>query len=156
MSSTNTESETFNVFLCHNSADKPAVINIATELSKHGIKIWLDKVAIPPGEEWQEAIEEQIDSVDAAVIFIGNDGIGPWQRMEIRSFLDQYVTRKCRVIPAYLSSVQGVPKIPNLLKNLHFVDFRQPYPNPIEQLLRGIKGEQIKFSTVFGNEINPM
>jgi hypothetical protein len=32
----------FDVFLCHNSEDKPAVIEIAQQLQQNGLKPWLD------------------------------------------------------------------------------------------------------------------
>jgi hypothetical protein len=38
--------EVFDVFLCHNSADKPAVREIAQKLKKEGIKPWLDEEQI--------------------------------------------------------------------------------------------------------------
>lgn len=154
ISNSNTEPKAFDVFLCHNNVDKPEVIKIANELAKHGIKAWLDKNDIEPGGDWQDAIDQQIDAVDAAVIFIGDSGLGPWQKEEIKSFLNQYVTRKCRVIPVFLPSVQVTPKLPNVLKNFHFVDFRQTDPNPLQQLLRGIKGKKTKVSALFENDPN--
>jgi hypothetical protein len=40
------------VFLCHNSRDKPAVAEIAQELSKENIKPWLDQADIIGGSFW--------------------------------------------------------------------------------------------------------
>jgi len=39
----------FDVFLCHNSADKAAVKKIGERLMKDGLKPWLDAWELPPG-----------------------------------------------------------------------------------------------------------
>ncbi len=39
----------FDVFLCHNSEDKPIVINIAEELQVENINPWLDIWHLRPG-----------------------------------------------------------------------------------------------------------
>jgi hypothetical protein len=41
--------EIFDVFLCHNSEDKPAVREIAQKLTEQTIKPWLDEDEIRPG-----------------------------------------------------------------------------------------------------------
>ena len=52
-------SETFDVFLSHNSEDKPAVELIANRLQNEiGLNPFLDKWHLVPGEPWQEALEE--------------------------------------------------------------------------------------------------
>jgi hypothetical protein len=47
------KAEIFDVFLCHNSEDKPAVRKIARTLAKKEIKPWLDEKEIRPGTSWQ-------------------------------------------------------------------------------------------------------
>ncbi|MFN6570087.1 hypothetical protein A6770_33780 [Nostoc minutum NIES-26] len=47
----------FNVFLCHNSKDKPAVIEVAEQLKQCEIKPWLDIWESPPGRYWQASLE---------------------------------------------------------------------------------------------------
>jgi hypothetical protein len=45
------------VFLSHNSTDKPAVESLAHRLRAEGIEPWLDKWNLIPGNPWQEEIE---------------------------------------------------------------------------------------------------
>jgi hypothetical protein len=52
--------EIFDVFLCHNSEDKPEVRQIARRLAAEGIKPWLDEEQIRPGTSWQTALGQQI------------------------------------------------------------------------------------------------
>jgi eukaryotic-like serine/threonine-protein kinase len=128
----------FDVFLCHNSEDKPAVREISKKLAKEGIKPWLDVEQIPPGTFWQKELGEQIGSIKSAAVFVGNSGIGPWQDEEIQALLSQFVDRKCPVIPTILASANTTPELPWTLKNRHCVDFRVPDPDPLKQLIWGV------------------
>jgi hypothetical protein len=94
------QAEIFDVFLCHNSEDKPAVREIAQKLIGAGIKPWLDAEQIRPGTTWQTALGEQIESIKSAAVFVGENGLGPWQNEEIQAFLSQFMERKSPVIPA--------------------------------------------------------
>lgn len=145
------ESGAFDVFMCHNSEDKPEIRRITVELLQQGIRPWLDEQEITPGTLWQSALEDQIANIKSAAIFIGASGIGPWQNMEIRAFINEFVERQCPVIPVLLPSVTSTPNLPILLKNFHAVDFRKPSPDPLQQLVWGIKGERQPVAQLFDN-----
>jgi hypothetical protein len=136
------KTEIFDVFLCHNSEDKPAVREIARKLSRENIKPWLDEEQIRPGTSWQTALELQIESIKSAAVFVGDRGVGPWQRPEIQAFLNQFVKRECAVIPVVLDSVKTTPKLPLMLENLEWVDFRVTASQPLQRLIWGITGEK--------------
>lgn len=142
MGEANYDAGPFDVFLCHNSEDKPEVRRIADQLSARGIKPWLDENEIQPGKPWQDILEAQIGTIKAAAVFVGESGIGPWQRMEMRAFINEFVERDCPVIAVILPSATQTPQLPSLLKNLHWVDFRDARPNPLEQLIWGITGHK--------------
>lgn len=139
--------EIFDVFLCHHNEDKAEIRQIADALIKQGIKPWLDEREIKPGSLWQSALEEQISSIKSTTVFVGESGIGPWQNLEIRAFINEFIERECPVIPAILPSAKSTPSLPILLKNLHYVDFRITDPDPLNQLLWGITGEKHKKPT---------
>jgi hypothetical protein len=75
----------FDVSLCHNSDDKPAVRLLARELKTAGVRTWFDEEQLRPGLPWQPEIERQIGMVGAACVFVGNSGFGPWQDVEARA-----------------------------------------------------------------------
>jgi GTPase SAR1 family protein len=133
----------FDVFLCHNSINKPVVKQIGERLKKLNIIPWLDEWELRPGFPWQRALEEQIEKIRAAAIFVGKDGIGPWQHEEMESFLRQFIRRMCPVIPVILPDCDKVPKLPLFLEGRTWVDFRRQTPNPMEQLLWGITGRRV-------------
>jgi hypothetical protein len=132
----------FDVFLCHNSADKPEVIEIAQKLKAMGLKPWLDIWEIPGGVDWQEVLEDQIAEIKSAAVFIGSNGIGPWHRREIRAFLNEFANRNCPVIPLLLPSAPQKPELPLFLKGIMWVDFRSTNPDPMQKLIWSITGKK--------------
>ncbi|MCP4409971.1 MAG: toll/interleukin-1 receptor domain-containing protein [Gammaproteobacteria bacterium] len=132
----------FDVFLCHNSEDKPEVKNIGAQLKHHGLRPWLDEWELRPGLPWQRLLEENIEKIDAAAVFVGPLGIGPWQQLELEAYLRQFVKRNCPVIPVILKGTHKLPKLPVFLEGLTWVDFRQNEPDPLERLIWGITGKR--------------
>jgi TIR domain len=63
------KAEIFDVFLCHNSQDKPAVREIEQKLTEENCKPWLDEADISGGSFWQQAIGRQVESQGVAQEF---------------------------------------------------------------------------------------
>jgi len=132
----------YDVFLCYNSRDKKAVKQIGDRLKERGILPWLDEWEIRAGELWQDALEAQLKNVKSVAVFIGPRRIGPWQDLEMKAFIRQFVQRKSPVIPVILPGRKGTPKLPVLLEGFQKIDFRQDDSDPLEQLIWGITGER--------------
>jgi nucleotide-binding universal stress UspA family protein len=130
----------FDVFLCHNWADKPAVKKIARRLRERGILPWLDEWELRPGQPWQPLLEQQISQIKSAAVFVGSSGLGPWQEQEIHGLLREFATRRCPVIPVLLPDAPAQPKLPIFLGAMTWVDFRVSDPDPMERLVWGITG----------------
>ena len=137
MNAQDSKAEIFDVFLCHNSEDKPTIREISQKLASKNIKPWLDEEQIRPGTSWQTALGQQIESIRSAAVFVGESGLGPWQNQEIQALLSQFVKRECPVIPVVLPSAKTTPDLPWTLENLHYVDFRATYLDPLKQLIWG-------------------
>jgi hypothetical protein len=135
----------YDVFLSHNGTDKPAIEELARRLVKEGIRPWLDRWNLIPGEPWQEAIEEALDACQTVAVFLGPSGIGPWENEEMRSALEDRVRDKSRrVIPVLLP---GAPEprerpLPRFLCRLTWVDFHAGLDDAdaFNRLVSGIKG----------------
>ena len=135
------ESGAFDVFLCHNNHDKPQVRQIARDLQNLGILPWLDEWELRPGLPWQDALEQQIDGVQSAAVFVGTEGVGPWQHQELAAFLRKFVQQKSPVIPVLLENAPNEPDLPLFLQGMTWVDFRESDPNPMDMLVWGITGQ---------------
>ncbi len=134
----------FDVFMCHNSKDKEAVKSIARQLMAQGIMPWLDEWELQPGRPWQQLLQEQIEQIGAAAVFISDAGLGPWQDHEQMAFLEEFVKRDSPVIPVVLAGCTGNPALPPLLRNFTWVDFRNPNSKPLNRLIWGITGMKDK------------
>ncbi len=134
----------FDVFLCHNSIDKPTVKQIAHRLKENGILPWLDVWELPPGQPWQPLLETQIEAIHAAAVFVGAAGVAPWQENEMRGFLEEFRNRDMPVIPVLLPGSPAAPRLPLFLRQMTWVDFRSQDPDPLQLLIWGITGERPK------------
>jgi WD40 repeat protein len=136
------ETGDFDVFLCHNTKDKPQVMAIGERLKERGILPWLDIWEIRPGMRWQKELQRNIKSVKSAAVFIGARGAGPWQELEVESLLQEFARRNRPIIPVILEGRLGQPRLPAFLNSWHMIDMRSPSPDPFEQLVWGVTGER--------------
>ncbi|MDJ0572852.1 MAG: GUN4 domain-containing protein [Pleurocapsa sp. MO_192.B19] len=135
----------FDVFLAHNSVDKPQVRAIARELKKRGLNPWLDEEQIAPGELFQEAIQRAIPRIKSAVICIGSQGLGKWQEMELYSLTSQFINRNIKVIPLLLPNVNRIPENLVFLQQFNWVSFESiDDKNAFYKLEWGITGVKPK------------
>jgi hypothetical protein len=123
----------FDVFMCHSNEDKPVIRTINQSLRAAGVRTWFDEEQLQPGRPWQPELERQIGEVRAACVFVGRNGRGPWQDMEIRAFLSEFVNRGCPVIPVLLEGAGEAPELPLFLRQMMWVDLRS---NPRASLKR--------------------
>ncbi len=131
----------FDVFLSHNGRDKPAVKGIGKALKARGLKPWLDEWELVPGRPWQEALEEIILTVRSSAVFVGRDGLGPWEIPEMRASLSECVRRGLPVIPVLLPGASEQPALPLFLTQYTWVDFRAGVSDEIlDRLEWGITG----------------
>jgi nucleotide-binding universal stress UspA family protein len=128
----------FDVFLCHNGQDKPAVRDLAQQLRERGLRPWLDESELRPGLPWQRVLEEQIQSIPAAAVIVGSH-VGPWQDQELAAFIRQFVRRHCPVIPVLLPGTER-PELPPFLDGMTWVDMATSDPDPLDRLEWGITG----------------
>jgi tetratricopeptide (TPR) repeat protein len=135
----------FDVFLSHNSKDKPIVEQIAHKLEAKCIKVWLDKWNLIPGDPWQEDLEDALDESQTIAVFVGPHDISPWENEEMRSAIEERVQdKKRRVIPVLLPGAPDNTKLvlPRFLKRLTWVDLRTGIndEDSFHRLISGIKG----------------
>jgi TIR domain len=114
----------FDVFLAHNSSDKPFIRVISKHLQNKGVRPWLDENEIPPGRWFQDVIQDAIYKSRTAAIFIGQQGLGRWQALELKSFISQAVEQGIPVIPVLLPGVREIPAELSFLQGLHAVKFK--------------------------------
>lgn len=135
----------FDVFLCHNSKDKPEVEKIQKQLEAEGIRTFLDKFQIQAGDLWANEIVRAIRKSKCAAVFLGNHGLGRYQIKEINKFEGKHFRTDFKVIPILL---KDAPEPENLdltsdcywmIDELHCVDFRPGRdPEAMKKLIKAI------------------
>ncbi len=136
-------SESFDVFLSHNSKDKPAVRELGLTLRTRGLKVWLDEWELIPGRPWLDVLERVIESIGCAVVLVGKDGLGPWEDREMRACLSEFVGRGLPVIPVLLPGAPDKPALPLMLRQFTWVDLRSGLTDEgVDRLLWGITGRK--------------
>lgn len=134
----------YDVFLSYNSQDKQAVEHIARLLKTNGVRIWFDRWNLRPGSRWQEELENIIETCKTAAVFVGPNGIGPWENIEMRACLTQFANRRLPVIPVILPGLESPPKLPLFLQSFYYLDYRMGLHDreTLERLIWGITGEK--------------
>lgn len=115
----------FDVFLAHNSLDKPQVRKIANELKRRGLKPWLDEEQIPPGRPFQYEIQHAIPLVKSVAIFISLQELGKWQSSELPALISLCVKNNIPVIPILLPGVKSIPENLMFLKQFRWIRFEK-------------------------------
>jgi len=141
------DQEKYDVFLSHNSQDKPAVKWLAVRLEDVAkLKVFLDVWNLIPGDPWQEDLEKALDASRTVAVFLGPAGISSWHNEELRDALNTRVRDpKRRVIPVLLpgTTMPADDEIPNFLQRLTWVDFRNGLDDEdaFRRLVAGIRGQ---------------
>ena len=129
----------FDVFLCYNRADKIAVRSVAKGLADRRIRFFIDENENPPGQVWTDQVGSALSRAPAFAIFFGGAGVGKWQSVEIQNISEARLEHDRHVIPVFLPDAPPSMKLPMQLAGLTWVDFRKSDPDPMTELVRGIR-----------------
>ncbi|MEZ6031998.1 MAG: toll/interleukin-1 receptor domain-containing protein [Planctomycetaceae bacterium] len=133
----------FDVFLSHNSKQKPIVKQLLQKLVKLDIVVWYDEEQLRPGVPWMQLLEDGINDSKTVAVLVGRDGLGPWEDEEMQAALQLAVREKRPVIPVLLPGSENEPKLPMFLGNRMWVDMRAGFTQEaLEKLKWGITGSR--------------
>jgi hypothetical protein len=135
----------FDTFIGYHARDYARVLPVVHELELRGIRTWIDRLNLPPGRLFQQEIEQVLAVCQSAVVFIGPNGIGPWEKLEVRATIHQFIRRGLPVIPVFLTDTdpdaESGPPLPLFLSEFRSVWINADDPVPgIDDLVWGIKG----------------
>ena len=130
--------EGFDVFLSYNTEDLSLIQKLNEEFKARGLRTWFAPEQVTPGMIWLDELESQISNIRAVCIFVGGNGIGPWEEVEIKAFLTEFVHRGCLVIPVILPNAKEVPDLPVILKQIAWCDLREGYKQNVQKLANAL------------------
>ena len=112
-----------------------------------GLRPWLDIWELPPGRVFQEEIERVLPGIKSVAVILGPSGLGPWEEIEIRVAISQFVRRRLPVIPVILPGVSDTPELPLFLQEFNWLRFVQDVAEAadvMDDLVWGITGRHPK------------
>src|SRR5947199_9334298 len=67
---------TYDVFLSHNSKDKPRARSLAEDLRTAGLRVWFDEWVIKPGDDIYLSVEHGLEAARAQVLCLSPAALG--------------------------------------------------------------------------------
>src|ERR1044072_659148 len=141
-----TSHQRFDVFLSHNSREKPVVERLAEKLKREGVEPWLDKLCLTPAGDWQNELGQGLQASAACAVFVGPHGVGSWEDLEYKLAVDRMA--KDRAFRVFLVLLPGLPEpfdtsqLPPFLSTRTWVDLRKGVEDArsFQSLVHAIKG----------------
>jgi len=132
-----TDKRPLKVFLCHASADKPAVRELYLRLTKDGVDAWLDKEKLLPGQDWELEIRKAVREADVVVVCLSKQfNQAGFRQKEVRLALDTAMEKpegEIFIIPARLEECENLES----LRKWQWVDLFED--NGYERLMRALR-----------------
>src|SRR5436309_3330398 len=124
---------TYDVFLSHNSKDKPRVRKLAEELRAAGLRVWLDEWVLKPGDDIYLSIERGLEAARAQVLCLSPTALGSeWVALERSTVLFRDPTNAGRrFIPLLLADCE----LPDALRRYKYVDYRREAKATFDELV---------------------
>jgi len=127
-----------NLFLSHNSSDKPFVRRLAGDLRAAGVRVWLDEAEIRVGDSLIAKIADAIADAEYLGVVLSSRSVkSAWVEKELNIALSREIGgQKLKVLPILMETCE----LPLFLQDKFFADFRTPalYDNGMHLLLRSM------------------
>lgn len=133
-----TRKASYDVFLSHSAKDREFVTRLAEDLTRAGLRVWLDQWHIRVGESFAQAIGEAMRASRFLVMVMSPDYFqSAWTTQEWQSALaDEFDADGVRLIPILYRDCD----IPVMLRTKQWVDFRDTnqYRPSLDRLVRAL------------------
>jgi hypothetical protein len=73
------------------------------------------------------------------LVVVGDSGLGPWQDIEQRAFINEFAKRGCKVIPVLIGNPARPPELPLFLKQFMWLDLRGDDGRQLAKLLSAVR-----------------
>jgi hypothetical protein len=133
------------MFLCHSHLDKPFAKKLARDLSRYGVRVWIDESEIQLGDSLIEKIREGIDRTEFFGAIISHNSVkSEWVKKELDVAMNKEIEgRRVKVLPLLIDKCE----IPGFLKGKLYADFTdiKGYDAALEMVLRklGVNSPQM-------------
>jgi WD40 repeat protein len=135
------------VIISYADEDRAAMEKIRHSLRRESITVWTNTTDIQTGEAFEEAIKRGIEQADNVVYLLSPDSVKSYFA---RQELDYALSLNKRIIPVLVRKTSSEP-IPNILRNLHYIDLtdnvlEEDYHLDESQLLRILRQDEAYYN----------
>jgi hypothetical protein len=127
------------VFISYSHADSAFVKRLADDLKKAGLDIWLDELEIKVGESILERVTAGIHESAYLIVVLSPQSVrSKWVRFELGSAKMRTLSGSRRI--AILPVLRADCRIPQMISDLKWADFRTNYDTGLTQVLGALTG----------------
>jgi len=121
------------IFISHSSSDKDFAVKLANDLKEMGIQVWIDEFQIKVGDSIPQMINDAFDQCNFFGLVLSDESVNSeWVKRELSTaFISELEKRSIRILPILWRQC----KIPNLILEKKYADFRKDYGFGMQQLL---------------------
>ena len=120
----------YHAFACYNSKCTEDVEKILEYLENSFCHVFYDKRDIKPGDIHQTKIDYALKNSASLLVFIGPEGLGPWQKEEVLSGIWESIDRNLTIIPLVLPKATiNHPEVPLFIKSRCCIEFKDSVEN---------------------------
>jgi hypothetical protein len=122
------------VFVSHSSIDKVFVRRLVTELEAHNLQVWFDEHSMGVGDSIVQGISHGLMEADYFIVVLSENSVrSVWVKNELNAALMEEASKKgIVVLPVLIDNC----KIPALLSDRIYADFRKDFELGLQALLR--------------------
>lgn len=118
-------------FFSYSRENSDMALKIAADLRNAGANIWLDQLSIRPGQQWDRAVEEALDSCGEVIVLLSRAAV---KSDHVRDEVAYSLRERKTVIPLLLEDCT----IPLQLTRNDFIDFRTEYAKAMQILTKSL------------------
>ncbi|MDB5248383.1 MAG: hypothetical protein JWQ40_2777 [Segetibacter sp.] len=121
------------IFFSYSRKDEKFALQLARDLQKSGVDIWIDQLHIRPSEPWDEEIEKGLEASNCLLVILSEFSIASDNVLnEINFALEE----KKQVLPVIINSEI---KKPFNVRRLQHIDFTSSYKEAFDKLLTALE-----------------
>lgn len=119
------------VFLSYSRRDERFAIGMASDLMRHGVRVWIDQREIKPGENWVAGIADGIEDTDALIVVLSRHALAS-------EFVNQEVNSALQLGKPLFPVLHKTCQIPEALSQINAIDFRKDYQAALGRLIASL------------------
>lgn len=128
-------------FISHSSKDKPFVRQLASDLVKNGVQVWLDEQRIRVGDSIPEKVAQGLAESDFFLLVSSEHSANSeWVKKELNNALvGEIERRRVTVLPLKLDGTA----LPSSIADKRYADFSGSYANGLDDLIASMNSHSV-------------